>query len=247
MGKGLFVTGTDTDVGKTFITGAIAAALKERGRQVGVVKPVASGGIVSTDGRLLSEDASFLMWAAGFAEKRRQEVNVLCLEPALTPAVAAQESNAVINIAELLTACRNMIGKAELTLVEGVGGLVAPIWQDYLAADMPLDLKLPAILVARPNLGTVNHTVLSVEYARQRGIKLAGIVINQWPEAATVLEESNAEYIEHLTKLPILGRFPTIAISKQNHENVLCLARLAEKHLAIDKIIDIMKEGENNE
>jgi dethiobiotin synthetase len=245
MGKGLFITGTDTDIGKTFISGAIAAALQKRGRQVGVVKPVASGGVVNKDGTLLSEDAAFLMWAAGFGEERRQEVNALCLAPPLTPAVAARESSMVIDVEMLLSTCRNMVRKEELTLVEGVGGLVAPLWQDYLVADMMLALKLPAILVTRPNLGTVNHTVLSTEYARQRGIKLVGMIINQWPENdSTVLENSNAEYIERLTNLPILGKFPFAAVSNMDQKNVLQLAELAEKHLAIDKIIKLMEEGE---
>ncbi|WP_425060475.1 ATP-dependent dethiobiotin synthetase BioD 1 [Sporomusa carbonis] len=244
MAKGIFVTATDTEIGKTFISGAIAAALKGRGKNTGVVKPVASGGVATADGKLLSEDATFLMLAAGIAEERRQEVNPVCLAPALTPAVAAVESGVAIDVDQLITACRTMITKSDLTLVEGVGGITAPIWQDYLVADMILELQLPAIIVTRPNLGTINHTVLTVQYARQRGIKLGGIIINHWDaEHASVLERSNLAYIERLTALPVLGKFPSVPSIGSEPADMARLAELAEKHLAIDQLISLM-EGE---
>ncbi|WP_371380986.1 dethiobiotin synthase [Sporomusa aerivorans] len=244
MNRGLFITATDTEVGKTFICGAITAALKGRGIYVGVVKPVASGGVYSSAGKLLSEDATFLMAAAGLGEDRRQAVNPVCLLPALTPAVAAIESGVTINTGLLENACRAMLAASEITLIEGVGGITAPIWQDYLVADSILALGLPAVIVARPNLGTINHTVLTAAYARQRGIKLAGIIINRWDEEqVTVLERSNLAYIERLTGLPVLGKFPSVSEVKQDRQAMEQLGKMAEQHLAMDRLIDLMSGG----
>lgn len=241
MQKGLFVTATGTDIGKTFVCGAIAAAIKGRGIRVGVVKPVASGGIIGANGRLISEDATFLMSAAGIGEERRLQVNPVCLQPALTPAVAAAECGVTIEPAQLVNVCQAMLAKSELTLIEGVGGILAPIWQDYLVADMMLELKLPGLLITRPDLGTINHTVLTTEYACQRGIKLAGIIINRWDEdKVTVLERSNLAYIERLTGLPVLGKLPSAVIAAPDLASMEWLGELAEQHLAIDDIISLM-------
>lgn len=241
MQKGLFITATDTDVGKTFISGAIAAALKKRGINVGVIKPVASGAVISPNGQLVSEDASFLMAAAGIREERRREVNPICLAPALTPAVAAVECGRAIDVAELINTCRFVLSQSEITLVEGVGGITAPIWGNYLIADMMVELNLPAVIVTRPNLGTINHTVLTAEYARQRGIKLAGIIINRWNEdEVAVLERSNLAYMERLTGLPVLGKFPLVADVSLDLESMAQLGNLAERHLAIDELINLI-------
>lgn len=240
--NGLFITATDTEVGKTVITGALAAALKARGLHVGVVKPVASGGVSIDDCELTSEDATFLMKAAGINETSRKAVNPLCLAPALTPAAAARESGVTIDVLTLINACRTMLETSEVGLVEGVGGITAPIWEDYLIADMMVELGLPSIIIARPNLGTINHAVLTAEYARQRNINILGFIINPWDEdQATILEHSNIDYIERLSGLPILGKFPlssTISVPEARTEN---LAELAERHLSIDHILSLMK------
>ncbi|QDR79960.1 dethiobiotin synthase [Sporomusa termitida] len=244
MQTGLFITATDTDTGKTFITGAIAAAIKARGITVGVVKPVASGGTADSSGRLVSADATFLMLAAGMGEARRQQVNPVCLAPALTPAVAAVESGVTIDVAQLIGISRAMLACSAVTLIEGVGGITAPLWQDYLVADMMLALGLPGLLVTRPGLGTINHTVLTAKYASQRGIQLAGIIINRWPEErVTVRERSNLEYIERLTGLPVLGKFPAVPGVISDQTAMARLAVLAEKHLPIDHFIKLMTGG----
>ena len=241
---GLFITATDTEVGKTVVTGAIAAALAARGLDVGVMKPLASGGVADYAGELIAEDATFLMKAAGIPETGRKKVNPVCLAPALTPAVAATESGVSLDMPAIVTACRDMLREHELTLIEGVGGITAPLWQNYLVADLIAELKLPILIVARRNLGTINHTVLTVEYARSRGMNIAGIVINGWEEdKAGVLERSNAEYIEILTGLPLLGKLPYSADIDVPSGRTGDLAELAERHLAIDSLIQKMKEG----
>ncbi|MBP2627923.1 MAG: Dethiobiotin synthetase [Firmicutes bacterium] len=240
--SGLFITATDTDVGKTVITGAIAATFKARGLHVGVMKPIASGAVADGFGKLVAEDATFLMGAAGIGESERDLVNPLCLSPALTPAVAAVVSGVEVEIPAILKAYQVLAKSYDPILVEGVGGITSPLWQDYLLADLMAELALPVIVVTRPNLGTINHTVLTVEYARRRGLHVAGIIINGWNEGeVSILERSNEEYITHLTGVPILGKFPySRAISEGEIQSVE-LAQLAEKHLQMDEIISIAK------
>ena len=246
--SGLFITATDTDVGKTVITGAIGAALRIRGINIGVMKPLASGGVIDTLGRLIAEDATFIMQAAGIGEDERHLVNPLCLGPALTPATAALVSGIQVDIPAILQAYQVLIERYDSLLVEGVGGVIAPLWQDYLLADLMAELSLPIIIVTRPNLGTINHTVLTVEYIRQRGLEVAGIIINGWNESEVgILEKSNEEYITRLTKAPILGKFPYSPQIAAGDVQAIELARLAEKYLQMDEIISITKRGWNDE
>ena len=246
--SGLFITATDTDVGKTVITGAIAAAFKARGLHVGVMKPLASGGVADSSGKLVAEDATFLMRAAGIGESERDLINPLCLAPALTPAVAAKISGVKVDIPAIIRAYQLLAESYDPLLVEGVGGITAPLWQDYLLVDFMATLALPVIVVTRPNLGTINHTVLTVEYARQRGLQVAGIIINGWNEAKVgILERSNEEYIARLTGVPILGKFPYSLKISEGEIQSIALAQLAEEYLQIDEIISIVKRGNDDE
>jgi dethiobiotin synthetase len=241
---GLFITATDTEVGKTVITGAIAAALKEAGMDVGVMKPVASGCVPDKDGKLLSEDASFLMKAAGIGEEERSLVNPLCLGPALTPAVAGEVSKVKVEIPYLLENYRRLSAKHEYVLVEGVGGIAAPLWRNYLVVDLMQAMGLTGIVVARPDLGTINHTVLTAEYARIRGVNLGGVVLNGWREQqAGILETSNADYICELTGLPLLGKFPVndgISVIETRTQG---LAELARQYLDLERIRQLITWG----
>ena len=239
--KGLFVTATDTNVGKTMVTGAIAAACRERDIHIGVFKPLASGGILDEAGRLVSEDASFLMKAAQIDEAQRQEVNEICLQPALTPAVAAKLSGVVIDIEALAEHIEKRAVQYDMVLVEGVGGLAAPLWEDYRVVDFMVRLGLPGVLVGDAGLGSINHVVLSAAYAEQNRASLHGIILNRWPaEHAGVLETSNTAYIEQMTKLPIWGRLPCSETLNVERNCTDFLAQTAEKNLAVDQIIACM-------
>ena len=242
--SGLFITATDTDVGKTVITGAIAAALRTRGTNVGVMKPLASGGVLDEFGRLVAEDATFIMKAAGIGESERSLVNPLCLAPALTPAVAARVSGIEVDMPAILQSYQILAEKYHPLLVEGVGGITAPLWQDYLLVDLMIELALPVIVVTRPNLGTINHTLLTVEYARQRGLQVVGIIINGWNEDKVgILEKSNEDYMARLTQVPILGKFPHSPQISHGNIQATQLAALAEKYLQMDEIVNIIERG----
>jgi dethiobiotin synthetase len=197
--------------------------------------------------KLVAPDATFLMQAAGIGESQRHLVNPLCLAPALTPAVAATVSSVEVDIPGIFRAYHMLTTSYEPVLVEGVGGIAAPLWQEYLLVDLMLALALPVIVVTRPNLGTINHTVLTVDYARRRGLQVAGIIINGWNEQQVgILEQSNEQYITRLTGVPILGKFPYSATISVDKVQTATLATLAEEYLQMDEIVGIIKGGQSS-
>lgn len=191
-----FITGTDTGVGKTIIAGALAAAFREKGIDVGVMKPVASGGW---------DDARFLIKSAG-VEDNIFLVNPYCLATPVAPAVAAEIEKLKIDIGRIKAAYEELSRRHEMVIVEGVGGLLVPIYKKYLVTDLIKDLDLPIIIVAKPGLGTINHTLLTISQARRSRIKVLGVIINNYDEAtAGIAEKTAPEVIEKVGSVPILG------------------------------------------
>lgn len=194
--KSFFITGTDTGVGKTIIAGALAAAFREKGVDVGVMKPVASGGW---------DDARFLIKSAG-VEDNIFLVNPYCLATPVAPAVAAEIEKLKIDIGRIKAAYDELSRRHEMLIVEGVGGLLVPIYKKYLVTDLIKDLDLPIIIVAKPGLGTINHTLLTISQARRSRIKVLGVIINNYDEAtAGIAEKTAPEVIEKIGNVPILG------------------------------------------
>lgn len=207
MGKGFFVTGTDTGVGKTVIAGGLASILKSRGLDVGVMKPIATGG-KEIDGRVVSDDALFLMKMVD-CQDPYDLVNPICLVPALAPTVASRLSTKVIDIEVVWNSFERLIRKHEFMIIEGVGGLLVPLSEDFYVADMAKRMDLPLIIVSRAGLGTINHTLLTISCARNKGLKIEGIIINNPNEACIgVAEETNPTEIEKCSGIPILGIIP---------------------------------------
>ena len=177
--RGLFVTGTDTEVGKTLVAGAIARSLRGAGRRVEVFKPAASGCRKGRDG-LISGDAEFL---AACSDTRRtlEEVTPLRFGPALAPHVAAAKEGRPVDLEAMFAAYRRLEGACDCVIVEGVGGLLCPIREDFWVVHLARLMRLPLVIVARPNLGTINHTLLTLHAARSMGLEVAGVVINRYP------------------------------------------------------------------
>ncbi|MBX6312483.1 MAG: dethiobiotin synthase [Isosphaeraceae bacterium] len=177
---GLFVVGTDTGVGKTRVAAGIARCLVEAGRRVGVLKPVATGLIRKGD-RWRCEDAEALIAALGVGIEP-ERVTPLAFEEPLAPPVAARRQGRPLDFAQVLDATRDALAwwadRAEIILVEGVGGLLCPLAEGATVADLAVALDFPLVVVARRGLGTLNHTLLTVEAARWRGLRVAGIVLN---------------------------------------------------------------------
>ncbi len=204
---GLFITGTDTEVGKTIVTGAIAQYFHRRGLRVGVFKPAASGCLRRREG-LVSEDAEFLAHCG----RVRFPLDVICpqryLEP-LAPAIAAERAREPLDWAAVRRALATICQQSDVLLVEGVGGLMVPMDAKHTVLDMAGWLKLSTVVVARPNLGTISHTLLTVRTLRSAGVPVAGVVINRYPaESPTVAEETNPRAIEKWGQVPVLCVVP---------------------------------------
>ena len=207
MAKGYFITGTDTGVGKTLVAGGLAALYKNKGLNVGVMKPVATG-CKLVNNRLVSDDAIFLKLSAE-VEDEYELINPVSLEQPLAPTVAARLSNTKIDTDKINTAYDTLCERHEYMIVEGIGGLLVPIDEYYFVVDMAEEMELPLIVVCRSTLGTINHTLLTVSYARQHGLEVKGIIVNESTENCdAVVKNTNTEEIKRLTDLPIIGTIP---------------------------------------
>jgi dethiobiotin synthetase len=204
---GLFVTATDTAVGKTLVASAIARTLRARGRRVAVLKPVASGCYRAREG-LISDDAELL----AAASDTHHPLDLICpnrYEEPLAPAVAARRAKTPMDWDAVARSIRLMSADSDCMIVEGAGGVLVPTDDRHTMLDLIVALGLPAVVVARPSLGTINHTILSVEVLRSAGVRVAGVVINRYPaESAGVAEETSPREIEKFGKVPVLSIVP---------------------------------------
>ncbi|MDD4320720.1 MAG: dethiobiotin synthase [Acidaminococcaceae bacterium] len=232
------ITATDTEIGKTVVTGSLAAALKVRGYKTGVCKPVASGCVRMADGKLISTDAEFSMACAGIDTAKQKKVVPYVLEPALAPAQASKLVGITLEPKVMVSTCKKMIEDHEFTVVEGVGGISAPLTDKFLVCDFFKALNIPIIVVVKPILGNVNHAVLTVEYAKNHGLKVLGLIVNSWNEKEVgILEKSNLFYYEKLTGLPILGKLPLLPPELINVADSKKIAAIVEENIDMDKII----------
>ncbi len=207
MFPSVFVTGTDTGVGKTVVAAGIAAALARRGVGVGVMKPVATGG-KRRGGRVVSEDADLLMKAAG-ARDPIEMVNPVCLEPPLAPSVASRLTHRPVDLRLVWKAFKVLASAHECLVVEGIGGLMTPLQERYTVAHLVQRLGLPLLVVSRPTLGTINHTVLTVHAARSFGLPVRGLVVNHHARFKIgVAERLNPETLEAEANAPLMGEVP---------------------------------------
>jgi dethiobiotin synthetase len=199
--RGLFVTGTDTGVGKSIVAAAACAALAERGERVAAFKPVVTG--LDDPAGEWPHDHVLLARAAGGGQAP-EDVAPYRFGPAVSPHFAAELAGETIEPARLLEAAR----RHELLVCEGVGGLMVPITTGYLVRDLAVDLGLPVVVAARTGLGTINHTLLTIEAARSAGLAVAGVVMTPWPDEPEPIERSNRETVERLGGVRVSGLPP---------------------------------------
>ncbi len=242
--KGFFITGTDTGIGKTVITAGLLGALRGRGTNAIAIKPIQSGGILR-ENQLVSEDA-FFYGAVTDLPYTTRELNPICLQASLAPAVAAEVEGVLFNLETILEHFRKISAEHQLTLVEGAGGLIVPlIGTKITVADLALKMDLPLLVVARPNLGTINHTCLTVAYAKSRGLKVAGIIINMYNhQDPGVAERTNPGLIETMTGVPILGLVPKVEGLSVEGENPQAadLISVIEKHVNLDQLLENLND-----
>ena len=196
--SGLFVTGTDTGVGKTFVASALATALRARGRRVGVVKPVETGVVCEP------EDALALRAAAGDPAPL-DDVCPYRLRAPLAPAVAARLEGVRIDVDHLVALIARRSREVDVLLVEGAGGLLVPIAGRITWAELAARLALPLLIVAANRLGTVNHCALTARAAATAGLRVHGFVLSQPTPQTDESAATNADTIASLTGLPVLA------------------------------------------
>jgi dethiobiotin synthetase len=202
---GLFITGTDTGVGKTVVAAAIARTLRREGVAVRVCKPVATGTSASSD-HTVAEDTRCLAEAAG--EKDFEAVTPWAFAAPAAPPVAARFEGVELRLEDLVSSVRRRFSPGGFVLVEGIGGLLCPLTADATVADLIDALAFPVVLVARRSLGTLNHTLLTLEVARRRHLEVCGLVVSTTEPVVDVAAETNVEELRRRTDVPILAVLP---------------------------------------
>lgn len=234
--KAVFITGTDTGVGKTIVSAGLALALKSRGIRVGVMKPVATD-CFGPNNRLISMDAAYLMEAA--ENEFPPLVNPLRYRNPLAPQVAATIEKKEIHIEVIYKAFETLQKLYDFVIVEGIGGLMVPITQNFYVSNLIKELNIPTLIVSRPGLGSINHTLLTIEACMIRGIDVTGIIFNRMPVANYSLAEiTNPKVIHDLTGVPILGNLPEIPDANVEAGTFGKLQEVFEQRIQVDKILE---------
>lgn len=249
MVRGFFITGTDTGVGKTVIAAALIQAIGFLGIRVCGMKPIETG-CLQSDSRVRSSefrvqssefrikdrvltpsDGMFLKKMAGMDDSI-DLVTPIRLENPLAPFPASEIEDTPVDIEKIKKAYAELSKKYEAVVVEGIGGLLVPIKRDYFVLDLARDFGLPTIIVSRPGLGIINHTMLTVNYAIKEGLTVAGIIINySLPPEGTPAEKTNPEVIKKISPVPIIGIFPYL----ENMESIT-IEKATIKTLDIERI-----------
>lgn len=204
--KSLFVTGTDTDVGKTYVTAGLAVFLRKSGVDVGVMKPFAAGLKQKTGFK--SEDVGIL---ANASETNDPEnlINPQFFPIPASPYTAWKNLKIKPKVNSILSSFKELKKIHEMILVEGIGGIMTPILKDYFVSDLIKDMKIPSVIVCRTKVGTINHTIMTIKMCEKYRIPLRGIIINDFDSDGYNVKELTRD-LKGLTGIPILGSVPFI-------------------------------------
>jgi len=231
-----FITGTDTDVGKTIVTTWLMLQARQKGFDAVPMKPVQTG-CVEQEGKLIAPDLAFTLSAAQLevSEEEQQRMCPYRFKPACSPHLAAQMEDIQIEPKIIMQHLHKLQQKHDLVLVEGAGGIFVPIYKQFMMLNLMQKMNIPVILAARAGLGTINHSLLSIQALRFAGLDIAGIVfIQTTPTNKLDIQEDNVITIEKLGSIPILGQIPyipalesmTTASPHQNNEIIAALNAL---------------------
>lgn len=228
--RGVFVTGTGTGVGKTLVSAGICWALRKRGIDVVPSKPFATASKAYSS-KFKSEDTYILAQACGSTEYD-EEMNPFFFKLPASPLMASQIlRKPPVDVHGALYPLKKLGIKHTFVVVEGIGGIMVPLTEREFVADFARLAGLPIIIVATPQLGTINHTLLTVRICREFGLEIAGIIINMIPRNANAVEKNTPKAIERLGTVPVLGTIPMM--KKPNYKQV---AAALERQGAIDRI-----------
>ena len=203
--RGFFVTGTDTGIGKTVVSCALVRAMRARGLDVGAMKPVETG--VEAAGPL---DGQALQEAAGGADPLDEVCPQRFALPA-APAIAAEHEGRRVDLGAVRYAFAKLAARHEWMVAEGAGGLLVPVDRGLCMADLARDLKLPLLVVARASLGTINHTLLTLEAAAARGLEVAGVVLSHVGGPISASEVANLGALRAALGAGLVGEIPPLA------------------------------------
>jgi len=204
---GLFIAGTDTGVGKTLVAGAIARILRQQGRRVGVFKPIATGCRRDREG-LVSSDAEFLAWCAD-CDYPLSVVTPVTYAIAAAPAACEKAQRRQVDLEHVANTYRYVCENCDIVVVEGIGGVRVPISQGFDALDIAAAMGLPVVIVARPILGTINHTLLTVDAVRRAGLHAAGVIVSGYElDTQDVAAETAPAIIAEYGKVDVLALLP---------------------------------------
>ncbi len=234
LNKGLFITGTDTGVGKTVVAATLAYALRQRHIDFSYVKPVESG-IASREYLEKKSDAALVKKAGALSEPLTEIVPFTFREP-LAPLLAARREGVNLSGKELSECIKSRIKPSKLTLVEGAGGILAPLCPNYLVIDLIKDLQLPVLVVCRTSLGAINHTMLTLDRLRQEKIEPVGIIANHTTATPDIAEETFIKQLTEFDPVTILGELPFL----ENPPSRLQAWKRLSGHLNPDKLLNLM-------
>ncbi len=235
MKRGVFIIGTDTGVGKTVIAAGIALVARERKMRIGVMKPVATG-CFDREGQLLSHDTLFLLEASG--ANSHELANPVRFRNPLAPLAAAREEDGSVDTSHILRAYEELHENFDYVIVEGIGGLMVPFTENYFVSDLIKEFDLPVVIVSRTKLGTINHTLLTIESAKSKGLTVKGIIFNNFNEGALSIDEKTSpRIIEDLSGVPVLGMVPSIEGLDVENLQYASLKQTIKDRVNVDEIL----------
>ncbi len=228
--KSYFITATDTGVGKTTITAALATSIKKSGVDVGIMKPVATGVLQKTGFK--SSDVSILYHAAKVTDPE-SEINPIFMPLPVSPYDAGKVLDIAFDKKIIFEQFTKLKNKHDMMLVEGIGGILTPLARDYFVADLIKDLGLETIVVTRSTLGTLNHTMMTIKICHDYKIPVKGILVNTYDENGGPAEKNSPSTIHEITGVPILGVIPYI----RDYENLESMISCIEKNIDLKSLI----------
>ncbi len=229
--RGLFITGTNTGVGKTAVAAGLAWALRRQKINVGVMKPFATANRVFSK-KYRSQDTALLAKAAGVGDPD-SKLNPFFNSLAASPLVASQlKREPPVSVEKALQTLQWLAKKHDFMIVEGIGGIMVPLTENESFADFVRRAGLPAVIVSTPLLGTLNHTLLTVMACKEYGINVRGIIVNKMPKKPSMVEQKAPEVMERLTGVPVLS---TLTFSKGG--NHAAIGKVLEKTIDLNSLL----------
>jgi dethiobiotin synthetase len=246
LNKGIFILGTDTDVGKTFVTAGINYILRKNNFNAISFKPVQSGGILK-DNKLISGDIDFIKNICDISEDY-ETMNCYCFKEAVSPHLASEIEDTCIDKNKIINHYKKLYEKYDFCIVEGAGGSIVPLIRDeYYIYNLVKDLNIPVLIVTTIGVGAINQTVLTVNFLKSLGIKIKGLIINKY--TGTYYEEDNIEVIKSITGLDVISIISNLDLDEKE-DFVLKSRKEFDKNLDINKLLGVFKikdRGDFNE